>query len=491
MNPVFLALQEWMTQRVRFVKVEEEDAGEIYDILEEDTGEVVGQCVLTASNGLSNFSYFCEEKNGELTSNDLPAIAEAFITQFYPLGLQTYQLQSIIDVNDFFIVSYGAKEERYGIDVPGIGFSLSISSTGQVTQFSYTHERAEIRYPSHILTPEEAKEKYVSYIDFDLIVQLLDAELYANGDNTYRLLYGLKEFAIDIPASGAEPAVVSEGGQVEPIEMRVPPTKSLHEWIGVTRHHRKIGEQSEGDVLIEKFMPPSIDLPDEQDMSEVYEENIITIHTHRVTKLPKVFYNGEPWKGEPIRLTTDFLKQRALDFLFALFPQASEHFVMHKEEVADESETPLEAFIDDEYEDDFEEWEDELLNEEAEEEEEETMPFYFQYQVNGVPVDGSVTCILVGVFSGRIVSASIEPMEEKLLLQICTEPKLSKAVAKKLLLEKLQMEIALAQAYDEDGEPFYEVVYLPSYTETTGHIRAIDAQNGKAYYVNVGDSLFL
>ncbi|MDW0113461.1 hypothetical protein QT711_09705 [Sporosarcina saromensis] len=486
MQPVFRALQEWMAQHVQFVKVEEEDAGEIYDILEEDTGEVVGQCILTASNRLSNFSYFCEEKNGELTSNDMPAIAEAFITQFYPLGLQTYQLQSIIDINDLFIVSYGAKEERYGIDVPGIGFSLSISPTGQVIQFSYTHEQAEIRYPSHIITPEEAKEKYASYIDFDLIVQLLDTELYANGDNTYRLLYGLKEYAIDIPASGVEPAVVSVGGQVEPIEMRVPPTKSLHEWIGVTRHHRKIGEQSEEDVLIEKFMHPSIDLPNELDMSEVYEENLITIHTHRVTNLPKVFYNGEPWKGEPIRLTTDFLKQRALDFLFAIFPQASEHFVMQKEEVANALETPLEAFIDDEYEDDFEEWEDELLNEE-----EETVPFYFQYQVNGVPVDESVTCILVGVLSGRIVSASIEPMEEESLLQICTEPKLSKAAAKKLLLEKLHMEIALAQAYDEDGEPFYEVVYLPSYTETTGHIRAIDAQNGKAYYVNVGDSLFL
>ncbi|KXH79264.1 YcdB/YcdC domain-containing protein [Sporosarcina sp. HYO08] len=491
MNKTIDTLANLLKKDVTFVQSEEGDdafKGITYEIYEEGNEDLLAVCVLDLAGNLVNYYQIDSYKQGDFMSGDMQSIAEKFIKAFYPQGLEEYLLQSIIDLDETYIVTYGIKDEKYGIQLPGIGFSLTISTGGEVVQFCYDHDQVDIVYPAQMISEAEAKEKYASLVDFELIIRQTDTEIYKNGDNAYRLVYALKKAAVDIPTSGEEPVVVEEGNCYEPIQQQDGPSVSIYELIGMTENYVKLGEHVDEDLVIKKWRHVSIPQPEEIDFTEAYAEQMITIHFDRETNMPTFIYNGEQWQGERVQQADNVLQKKALDFLFKIFPEAHEHFVMEIEETEDEEWAEA---IDDEFEgNDGEEWND--LDEgsmEENEEEEKSIAFYFQYHANGVPVE-KVTCIQVGTYSGNIVSASIEPVNQTFLAQINTKPILSKEDAKKQFMRKLHMELSMTLAYDEDGKPFYHLTYLPSFQETIGHIQMIDAENGKAYFVDIGDTQF-
>ena len=476
MKQVANKLAGFIKQDVVFKLSEDEFfEGTTYEIYEKGSEELLGICVLDSDNRLVNYHFLGVYEKGPQTTEDMPTIAESFIRALYPNGLEQYTLQTVVDLDDVFMVLYGTKDERFELELPGIGFSLTISTSGQVVQFSYDEEPVEIFYPDTMLSEEEAKSRYASLLDFELIIRRTDKEIYANGDNTYRLVYSVKEAAVDIPASGESPVHVAEGNQYERIQQQDAPSTSLYELIGVTANHVKIGELIEDGVRIEKWIHSSIERPAEVDFEEAYSDQFITIHFDMETNIPTMVYNGELWQGGEERLDETTQRQRALDFLFKVFPQANECFLKELEE-------PEEEWSDDE---------DHHTDDDIElEMEEESTPFYFQYHVQQVPVEESVTCIQVGVHSGNIISASVEPIDEVVLRVIQTIPAITKQDARARLMQKLRMELSMAHEYDEEGKPFYQPVYLPSFPETVGHVQMIDAVNGKAYYVDVGETLF-
>ncbi|WP_301110007.1 YcdB/YcdC domain-containing protein [Sporosarcina sp.] len=490
MEQTLTALAKFMTEQVRFIENEEEDffEGRTFEIADVESEELLAVCVLDSSDQLVSFYYVESYESGEMKAEEMPAVAGNFIKAFYPEGLETYRLQSVIDLDDSCIVEYGINEEKHGLYLPGIGFSVTISTAGRIVQFSYSHDPLDIRYPAQMITADEAKEKYAELIDFELIIRKTDTANYVNGDDTYRLVYAVKEAAVDIPASGEEPDTVSEGNQFEAVlEDRVP-EESLYEMLGVTDDHVKIGGQVEEGIRTELWQHASLDIPDEIDLSSVYNEQMITIQFDSATNSPVFIANVEGWQGEQESLEDQMLKARALDFLYKVFPRAKAHFLLEFEEPEEEW---LNEFDDgEEVEEPEEEWET-FCDEDLEEvEEEDSKVFYFHYHVGGIPVEGCVTAIQVGLYSGHIISASVEPADETPFLKLNTEPALTKAQAKELLMQKLQMELAMANEFDEEGESFYQLTYLPSYPETTGHIQMIDAENGKGYFVDTGDSIF-
>lgn len=487
MKQVADALGEFIEQDVVFMLSEDElFEGTTYEIYEKGNKELLGICVLDSADRLINYHFLGVYEKGDQTADDMPAIAEAFIQALYPNGLEQFAIQTVVDLDDVLMVIYGTKDERFGLELPGIGFSLTISTSGQIVQFSYDEERVEILYPDTMLSEEEAKNQYASLLDFELIIRRTDSEIYANGDDTYRLVYSVKEAAVDIPASGESPDYVAEGNQYKRIQQQDAPSASLYKLIGVTSDHVKIGEQIEDGVRIEKWIHSSVERPEKVDFEEAYSDQLITIHFDTETKLPTMVFNGEPWRGGEERFDETTQQQRALDFLFAVFPQAHERFFKEIEEPEEEWSDDEDHFTDD----DIEEWNDMEQEVEVEMGEEESTPFYFQYHVQQVPVEESVTCIQVGVYSGNIISASVEPVDEAVLRAIKTVPVITKEDARARLMQKLRMELSMAHEYDEEGEPFYRPVYLPSFPETVGHVQMIDAENGKAYYVDVGETLF-
>lgn len=485
------ALSRLINKPVKFILNEEEGffEGKTYEIYEDGNEELLAICVLGSSNQLTDFHYVDINEPGDLINQDMPAIAETFIKAFYPHALEKYALQSVIDLDEIYIVTYGIKDEKFGLELQGLGFSVTISTNGTVVQFSYDGDEPTIIYPIQMITEEEAKEKYGSLIDFDLVIKQTVKDTYVNGDNTYRLVYALKEAAFDIPASGDNPATIEEGNQYEAIQRQGIPPESIYELIGVTENHVKLGELVNEEIIIEKWMHSYIERPEDVDFTEEYSDQMITIHFDRESNLPTFIYNGEKWQGEEVELDNDLLRKRALDFLYKVFPQAHEHFLIEIEDVLD-YEADMEDIEEDVDYEVFEEWDEEDLDELDEFGEEESIAFYFHYHVNQIRVEEKVTCIQVGISSGNIISASVELVNKTLLKQIQTTPILSKDEARDRFMRKLQMELSMSLEFDEDGNTSYYPTYLPSFPETIGHVHMIDAENGKTYYVDIGETVF-
>ena len=79
-------------------------------------------------------------------------LQETFIKAFYPHALEKYALQSVIDLDEIYIVTYGIKDDKFGLELPGLGFSLTISTSGTDVQFSLYGDEPKIIYPQQRLT---------------------------------------------------------------------------------------------------------------------------------------------------------------------------------------------------------------------------------------------------------------------------------------------------------------------------------------------------
>ncbi|WP_301107445.1 hypothetical protein [Sporosarcina sp.] len=163
-------LAGWLEMNVTFTESEFDfsENGESFYIMEEGADEAFAVCTVDAEDRLMHFEYLDPDEYGTSGSKpgDMPAVAEAFIREFHPDGLKTYRLQSVIDLDDPYLVGYGIQDERYGLDLPGIGFSLTITAAGKVVQFSFDEGPADVRYPEHVISEEEAKEAYMERTDF-------------------------------------------------------------------------------------------------------------------------------------------------------------------------------------------------------------------------------------------------------------------------------------------------------------------------------------
>jgi len=463
------SLSRFIPKKIEIVHLEDEDdlfERVNYEIYEEGTGEIIASCVCNVSGELLHYYYLADYETGSMTSRDVAVIGNDFIQRFYPKGLDTYTLDSIIDLDDEYMINYGIRDEKYGIIIPHVGFTLTVSTTGQVIQFAYVHEEYDIEYPDHIISAEEAKERYLSKLDFGLIIDYIDSDIYVNGDNQNRLAYQVRESAMDIPASGEEPMTVRESVETKAIKYKEIPYKTVYDIVRLNEQYLQIGEETHGDERIELWAHYSTQLREEIDYLDEYCEKVIRIVYHKDDHQLLFMHNGEidSESEEREQLSEDVLEQYALDFMFIIFSNTHEKFEL---EVNDPGESAI-----DEY------------------ESEEDRSFYFHEVLDGIPIDEKVICIQVGVYTGKIISVSMGSIHDELTGDIQTDPKISTDEARQLYANDLEMELIFGVEYDEDGKAQIQLSYMPSFPKTTGHVQLIDAQTGKGYYVDVGDSLF-
>lgn len=463
-------LLKFIPNKVQFCRLEAEDdlfEGVNYKIYEEETEEVIASCVCNESGELLNYYYLADYEKGSMTSRDVAVIGNDFIQSFYPKGLDTYTIDSIIDVDDEYMINYGMKDEKYGIIIPHVGFTLTVSTSGLVVQFAYVHEEYDIDYPNQIISAEEAKDSYLSKLDFGLIIDCIDSDIYVNGDNQNRLVYRVIESAMDIPASGEKPITVRESIETKVVSHQEIPYKTVYDMIGLNEEYLQIGEEIYGDERIELWAHYSTRLQEEIDYLDEYCEKVIRIVYHKDDHQLLFMHNGEirSESKESEQLLEDVLEQCALDFMFILFSNTHEKFEL---EVND---------LDESYIDEYES-------------EEEGRPFYFHEVLDGIPIDEKVICVQVGIYTGKIIGVSTGIIHDDLTADIRTDPQISTDDAKQLYANDLEMELVFGVEYDVDEKARIHLLYTPSFPKTTGHVQLIDAQTGKGYYVDVGDSLF-
>lgn len=497
MKKIQQQLEHYLQQKLYFTPADYNfyEDGEAFYIYEEGEQQPFATCDIDPSGRLRSLDYVEPENfgNGSLKPADMPSTAEKFIREFHPDGLNTYRLQSVIDLDDLCLVEYGIQDKKYGLDLPGIGFSLTITTAGEVVQFQFDESDADVRYPAHIMSKDEAKAAYVARMDFELEIRRTDTQLFRNGDNMYHLVWSLREAAIDIPANSEEPADVADGQTLEPLPDHPSHADTFSQLIGITEEHVKSEFQTDEGLRIVKWQKPAA-IDQEPDFSEAYTLGMITVH-YDSTDRPVFVFNGEGCSGEDL-LDNETLQNRALDYVFCLFPDAKERFKLELlaedewEQYEENTEMePNDGETDEGYADPED---DEDFTEDVEEEadSEEAKDFYFQPHMNGVSIGDNQLSISVGLFSGRIISAAMESVEDFPPADTPTAPVLTKQDAAEELARQLEMDLALLMEFDEDGNTYYRLTYLPSFPATNGLVRMIDAVDGTAYFMDVGGSIF-
>lgn len=298
MEKTIQTLIEFIPEKIQFIGSKEESLCEDinYEIYERETEELVGVCTLDETGLLKEYHCVNHYEDGNIKRKEVPAIAEKFIRTFYPDGLNIYKLQSVIDLDNAYVLHYGIEDEKYGIDIPHIGISISIATTGQVVQFTLDNDPYDIIYPKHILSAKEAKERYLYELDFELIIRHADNEIYENGDNDYHLVYRILESARDIPANGDEPSTIEESNEMNQINERIVSNQTIHEMIGITEAYRKMGEQTVEQKKVEIWAHESVDTPAEIDYEEEFLEGFIRVFFHKKDDMLLFVHNGETMK---------------------------------------------------------------------------------------------------------------------------------------------------------------------------------------------------
>ena len=308
-----------------------------------------------------------------------------------------------------------------------------------------------------------------------MTIHHIDSEIYVNGDDADRLVYQVIEAALDIPASGEEPVTVKESIETKAIKYQEIPYKTVYDMVGLNEEYLQIGEETHGDERIELWAHYSTQLPEEIDYLDEYCEKMIRIVFHKDDHQLLFIHNGELWTAskEKKRLSENILEQIALDFIFILFADTHDRFTLEVNEMDEE-------FYNDE----------EIDRADDIESEEDSMAFYFHAVLNGTPINEKTVCIQIGIYTGKITGVFMGTINQGLTAQIQTVPKISTDEARQLYANNLEMELVFGVEYDMDGEAQIHLSYTPSFPKTTGHVQLIDAQTGKEYYVDVGDSLF-
>ncbi|MDL4842428.1 YcdB/YcdC domain-containing protein [Aquibacillus rhizosphaerae] len=468
----------------------EDDSFEIVDL---HTDEEIGTYVVNADGELISFTIFDETQAGSVTKEEIASIAEKFINIFHP-NKKEYELSAILDLDNPYMVVYEKRDEKLGLYLHGIGFTVSIATNGQITHFHYVEGEYEVEYADVVVTKEEALKQYISQLDFELIIQQFDHEVYKNGDNHYHLAYNVIDDATDIPIDGSEPFSIREEHPFGPaIPSQDVPDKTIYEILGITSSYKKLDEKKDQGKRTEIWSKQTNVDSFSFDMDDP-EEHVIKLCFDEKTGLLLQVKNGEEYDESNDELSKDNAQKHALNLMFKLFPDTNERFQL------EDFEEEFYSYLDEGEDDDFMEEEDFDVSLDLGDEDmfddyieyEPTYTFYFHLHHKGIRMDQHASFIEVGKFTGKITNVELDIPEDELYMQLPTSPVISSDEAKEIYKKYLQMELKFIQEYEDESEKMiYKLSYVPEFPETVGHVRAIEAITGEAMYVDVGDATFL
>ncbi|MEH7381848.1 YcdB/YcdC domain-containing protein [Bacillus sp. JJ1533] len=492
MSKIIEKLQPFLPVK-SYEKASEFDEG-YFDIIEIGTDELIGSYSLNEKGELISFSLMDDESEGKFSKDQMSAIAQKFVDTFYP-EQKEFELSGILDLDNTYMVTYEKRDEKYGVFLHSTGFTISISTSGQITSFYCADEDYEVHYSDIVVSEEEALATYINGLNFEVIIQKFDQEVYKNGDNQYHLAYNVIEQVMDIPVDGSDTTSILEGHDLEAaIQKRDIPGQSLYELVGLTGEYKLLDKRIEEGRRIEIWSTLENGNEYSFDLDET-DDHVIKLCFDEKTNLILQVLNGDENENNGEEIGLEVAKERALEVMFKLFPDTHERFRLEvldydndDMEELDEEDVGDEEFIDeemDEDENDEDEWDEEYV------EHEDSYTFYFHLHHKKIRVDQHVSLLSVGKYTGKITHMNLDVPPQDLYGKLPTKPIISVKEAKEIYKQCVKMELFFTREYDEEGTSIYTLAYVPDFPKTIGSVRAIDAVNGKAMYVDVGDAMFM
>lgn len=450
-----------MNENIQLFAVTSEESAYEFNVFEQRTGELVACYETDGKGGLKHFQA-CrdleEVRCVQLSHDEVYEIAQSFLQVFAPNIVKFVYFIKMIEMDNIFQLSYELRDERYHLSFPDSSVMLEIAKDGRFQYFLFEGEACEVRYPKEVIAKEEAKEKYIAALRFELLFAKADTEVFANGDDAYHLVYAPKDHVMDIGVSGELHTYENYNGFVQQfhnIEKRTVQNGEILKLIGLDDTYVKIDTNHAEDQVTELWTKH--DYANDVEVEEGAPFHTIQVRFHQETFQCISVINNERKDGKKEAITEEEARECALQFLFACYPKADEQFLIERSH-------PSHHCV----------WEDENC--------ESQYGFWFHPLHRGKRVDTYSIVIQVGQQSGKILEFQAVNGFDKELDELNDEPTIFEKEAKFIYAQDLEMELVWTKA---QNLLHYELCYAPSFPKTDGHVRMVEAHTGTAFPLKV------
>ncbi|MEY8749287.1 YcdB/YcdC domain-containing protein [Alkalicoccobacillus gibsonii] len=444
-----------------------------HEIMNTSTQEEVGVVTIDEQGRIVGFTRYDWGSDESISKEEVLAKSNSLLDTLFP-NRTPVELSSILDMDDHYMVIFNQKDKTYGLFLHGTGYTFCLTTSGELISFYEEGQDFVIVDEVIQISEVQAKELYLKSVDFELAFKQLDREQYKNGDEQYHLTYHLIEHASDVPVNGSEPVSVREENQLEPDYVLFPSAtdKTLLEQIGLLPEYTLIDSKITAGKRVDIWSKTKPLHSYSFDIDELDEDELAKIEWDEASgTLLRATFPEKPASDKTVQeLSWDDALDIALQTLYKAYPSVEGHLKLEKQEEEIES---------------YEEEDEYFLGPEP------TYTFYFHYFHHGIKVDNHASYMDIGRSSGDIISLTFDLPSDDKLNQLPEKALLSKEEATDIFKQQFKMELTyVINDSDDEGNPIYSLSYLPSFTETVGYVRAIDATTGEYYFVDVGDAFF-
>ena len=447
------------------LSMEEEN---IYDLNSDNLPEAVGMVQLSPDGHLKMFGEFCEEE-GEpaetMTKDDIQLLTEKFLHEIFPKAVSNLHLDAGIDLDYFYVFEYVQKDVQFNLPMPNSGISFYMFKNGSIMDMTYDMDGITIVYPDDILAAELAREIYLENINPELKIMRYDDETYSNGDNSFVLVYDFfQNIGIDVKMDSTKTTLEDLGAEnVQYLtipEVVVDPV-SIYSFINLEGMQKILV-----DGAIEVWSTHQHEDFDNEDLTDM------DIGTADAVKIIKDLERGKlkqltalSDEENPNLWSAEAANDKAHHILFSQFPDAHHSFKQREYDPA------INDFDD---------------------EGEELPPYAYQFTFdrfeNGIQVAEENIAITVSANNLELIEyLATDGAFDDFSNLVDSTPSNHKE-AMELYEHSFEMKLHWAKDYEDDMKTSqYELVYLPVFKASGGHVHFISANTLELWVVDVGD----
>lgn len=373
-----------------------------------------------------------------------------FVERHYPHAAEAFVFQEKKVTED--TVQYSYAQTVLDLPLPQTGFSVTVGRNGEVKRFRYDGGTDSFAVPKQIVDKETVISRYLESVELNLAIEKIHQNLYKGGDDRPHLVYEADLPFLSHPADSAEEIEMlqasMDGEETETIPLPLLPEAErdgdINEMIGFSSSLRKIREIDFGDSIVTVWREGGDPEPTDFTMAGFFKErnqNTLKIKKDKQSGKLKGMFSFIKAEGPPV-LTEEACLQRALQFLYRLYPCAGEFFRMR----------PL-----------------------GNEDNGQNAHFQFDVQYEGMPLRAEFATIIINRANGRVIGFFGPEIEPETLKEMNPSPAVSAGEAKAIFAEAFDVKLQWEREYKREKNDHYRLVYRPISPVF------IDAHNGEVF----------
>lgn len=450
------------------------DEANIYDLYSDNSDESLGIVQVTKDGRLNMFGEFSKEE-GEpketMTKEEIRLVTESFLQRFFPKAVPELYLDAAIDLDYFYVFEYVQKDTQFNLPMPNSGISFYMFKNGSIMDMTYHMDGITVVYPNDILPGELARDIYLDNISPELKITHFDDETYLNGDNSLVLVYDfIQHVGIDVKMDGTKTTLEdlgAESTQHLTISEVVVNAATIYSFINLEDRQKIL---LDGAIEVWSTHPlqyyrehEDMDAEDLTDMDFGIVDAIkIKMDPERGKLRQLTAFSIE---GNPNLQSEESAFDKALQILFSQFPDAHLSFKQLESD-------PAMSYFD--------------------EEGEELPPYAYQFTFDrfekGIQVVEESIAITVSAINLELIEYyATDRVFDDFSNLVDPTPSNDKR-AMELYEQSFEMKLHWAKDYADDMETSqYELVYLPVFEGSGGHVHFINANTLELWVVDIGD----